>query len=149
VFVTLTARQLSATVRIISRAENPTTHKTLHQAGASHVILPAAIGARRIASLLTNPSAVEFAELVTNHKQISLEMDEVPIPAGSMLAGRSIAQADIRNRTEVVVVAVKRREGEMQFPASNTDPLEAGDVLVVLGRRTHIDQFRAEFAAKP
>src|SRR4051812_2564449 len=65
VFITLTARQMAPRVMIVARAEQPSTLKKLRQAGANHVVLPAAIGANRIVSLLTNPTAVEFAELVT------------------------------------------------------------------------------------
>ena len=72
VFITLTARQLNAKVQIIARAERATTQKKLHQAGANHVVLPAAIGAHRIVSILTNPSAVEFAELVTHRSSLAI-----------------------------------------------------------------------------
>ncbi|HEY2159429.1 MAG TPA: potassium channel protein [Isosphaeraceae bacterium] len=142
VFVTLTAKQIAPGVEIIARAEQPSTHKTLRQAGASHIVMPAAIGAHRIASLLTNPSAVEFAELVTTHSRLALEMDEVPIRAGSSLVGHSIAEADVRKRTNALVVAVKRRDGHVEFPASHESPIEAGDVVVLLGRRASLDQFR-------
>ncbi len=142
VFVTLTAKQIAPAVQIIARAEQPSTHKTLRQAGASHIVMPAAIGAHRIASLLTNPSAVEFAELVTTHSRLALEMDEVPIASGSSLVGHSIAESDIRRRTNALVVAVKRRDGHVDFPASHEAPLESGDVVVLLGRRGSLDQFR-------
>ena len=52
VFITLTARQMCSTLVIIARAEGPSTTKKLRQAGADHVVMPAAIGAHRIVSLL-------------------------------------------------------------------------------------------------
>ena len=64
---------------IIARAEQPSTQKKLRQAGANHVIMPAAIGAHRIVSLLTNPTAVEFVELVTQRSSLAIEMDDIPI----------------------------------------------------------------------
>ncbi|TWT50379.1 Voltage-gated potassium channel Kch [Rubripirellula amarantea] len=51
VFITLTARDLSDSIRIIARAENPATERKLIRGGASHVVMPAAIGAIRIAQL--------------------------------------------------------------------------------------------------
>jgi voltage-gated potassium channel len=147
VFVTLTAKQNSSSVEIIARAEQPGTQKTLRQAGASHVIMPAAIGAHRIASLLTNPSLVEFAELVTNQTRLSLEMDEVPIPEGSTLVGRTIAEADVRKKTNALIVAVKRRDGRLDYPVSQESVIEAGDVIVLLGRRSNLDLFRSHYRA--
>jgi len=49
VFVTLTARGLNAELTIIARAETPSTEPKLKQAGANEVVLPANIGATRIA----------------------------------------------------------------------------------------------------
>src|SRR5262249_2308909 len=107
VFITLTARQLSADLEIIARAEGPTTPKKLRPAGADPHLPPAAIGAHRIVSLLTNPAAVEFAELVTNRSSVAIEMDEMPIASASDLAGLSVRDADIKRRTGVIVVAIK------------------------------------------
>ena len=145
VFITLTARQMVPGVQIIARAELPSTQRKLLQAGANHVILPAAIGAHRIASLLTNPRVVEFVELVTHRSSLAIEMDEVPIRSGSALDGRTLRAADIGRRTGVMVVAVKRVDGRVEFPPSGDEPFASGDSIVLLGRRANLDQFRAEY----
>jgi len=54
VFITLSARDLCASICIISRAESPTTERKLMRSGATSVVMPAAIGAVRIAQLATN-----------------------------------------------------------------------------------------------
>lgn len=51
VFITLTARDLSESIRIIARAENPCTERKLVRGGATSVVMPAAISAIRIAQL--------------------------------------------------------------------------------------------------
>ena len=145
VFITLTARQMAPQVMIVARAEIPSTPKKLRQAGANHVILPALIGARRIVSLLTNPTAVEFAELVTQQSSLAIEMDDVPIRAASTLEGRTLRDADIGRRTGVIVIAVKRADGRVEFPPSGDEPLCKGDSIVVIGRRSNLDQFRKLF----
>jgi voltage-gated potassium channel len=145
VFITLTARQLAPRAIIIARAEHPSTQKKLRQAGADHVVLPAAIGAHRIASLLTNPSAVEFAELVTQRSSLQIEMEEVPVKTRSPLDGLTLRDADIGRRTGVIVVAVKRADGQVEFPPAGDQAFAAGDVIVLLGRRANLDQFRHEF----
>ncbi len=89
VFITLTARQMRPKLVIVSRAENPSTPNKLRQAGADHIVMPAAIGAHRIVSLLTNPGAVKLAELVTDRSSVEIEMEELliaparPCPAGA------------------------------------------------------------------
>src|SRR6185312_8988456 len=108
VFITLSGRQLCPDLLIIARAEQPSTLNKLKHAGADHVVLPAAIGAHRIVSLVTNPAAVQFAELVTQRTSLAIEMDEMPIEAACPLAGHSLRDADIKRRTGVIVVAIKR-----------------------------------------
>jgi voltage-gated potassium channel len=145
VFITLTAREIAPDVMIVARAEQPSTQKKLRQAGANHVILPAAIGAHRIVSLLTNPTAVEFAELVTQRSSLAIEMDDIPIREKTTLRGQTLRDADIGRRTGVIVIAVKRGDGRVEFPPSGDVPLAQGDSIVVLGRRANLDQLRTLF----
>lgn len=148
VFITLTARQMNADVVILARAEQPSTHKKLLQAGANHVVVPAAIGAHRMVSLLTNPTAVEFAELVTTRSSLAIEMDEFPIRVRSPLIGLTMREADIGRRTGVVVVAIKRSDGHVSFPPASDDRLNLDDTIVLLGKREGLDHFRDEYQPK-
>ncbi len=145
VFITLTGRQLAPNLLIIARAEQPSTVKKLKHAGADHVVMPAAIGAHRIVSLVTNPAAVQFIELVTQRASLAIEMDELPIHVASGLAGHSLRDADIKRRTGVIVIAIKRADGGLEFPPSGDEVLAPGDTLVILGNRAHLDQFRRQF----
>lgn len=145
VFITLTARDLATEVEIIARAEQPTTTKKLQQAGANHVVLPASIGAHRIVSILTNPMAVEFAELVTHRASLAIEMDEMAVRSPGPLAGLTLRDADIGRRTGVIVIAVKRADGRVEFPPTGDEPFAPGDSIVLLGKRDNLDQFRREF----
>jgi voltage-gated potassium channel len=145
VFITLTARELAPDVQIVARAESPSTQKKLMQAGANHVVLPAAIGAHRIVSMLTNPSAVEFAELVTHRSSLAIEMDEVTVTDGGPFSGRTLRDVDIGRRTGVIVIAVKRVDGRVEFPPTGDQPFAVGDSIVLLGRRANLAHFREQF----
>lgn len=145
VFITLTARQLAPNVQIIARAEMPSTQKKLRQAGANHVVLPAAIGARRITSLVLNPYAVQFIDLMTHRSHLAIEMDEVSIEASSPLAGKTLRDADVGRKTGVVVVAIKKGDGRVDFPPTGDEPMTEGDSIVLLGSRTKLDQFCKQY----
>lgn len=147
VFITLTARELAPKVQIIARAEQPSTQKKLKQAGADHVVLPATIGAQRIASILTNPSAVKFTELVTHRSSLDIEMADVDVREGGPFAGRTLRDLDIGRRTGVIVLAIKRADGRVEFPPSGDEAFAPGDVIVLLGRPESFEQFRGEFGA--
>ncbi len=145
VFVTLTARQISPKIEIIARAEQPSSTKILHQAGAKHVILPAAIGAHRIATLLTRPRALAFAEMVAKHAELGLELVEIPVSIGSPIINQTLAEADVRHRTGAIVVAIKVPPKEVVFPAPTDRPLSAGESLIVIGLRENIDRLHQEY----
>jgi voltage-gated potassium channel len=145
VFITLTARQMCPDLLIVSRAEGPSTPKKLKQAGADHIVMPAAIGAHRIVSLLTNPAAVEFAELVTNRSSVEIEMDELLIAPTSTLAGQNLRDADIKRRTGVIVIAIKRADGRLEFPPTGNEVFAPGDSIVLMGQRPNLQQFREHY----
>ncbi len=145
VFITLTARQLAPGLTIFARAELPSTQNKLKQAGANHVVVPASIGARRVAAMLSNPTAVEFVELVTQRARLAIEMDEGIVQAGSALAGRTLRDADIGRRTGVIVIAIKRHDGRLEFPPRGDEPLAPGDSIVLIGRHENLEQYRQAF----
>jgi voltage-gated potassium channel len=147
VFITLTAREMAPHVQIIARAEQPSTEKKLRQAGADHVVLPATIGAQRIASILTNPSAVKFTELVTHRGSLAIEMADVEVRPGGPFDGRTLRDLDVGRRTGVMVLAVKRSDGRVEFPPSGDEAFAPGDGIVVLGRPDNLEQFREVFGA--
>jgi voltage-gated potassium channel len=46
----------------------------------------------------------------------------------------------------VIVIAVKRSDGRVEFPPTGNEAFAPGDAIVVLGRRANLEQFRSEFA---
>lgn len=146
VFVTLTGRNMNKDLFITARAEKLATEKKLKQAGADRVVSPQVIGAARITSLLTRPTTVEILELVAGRQSVDLEMNEVRIPPKSGLSGRTLGDLDIRRRTGVIVVAIKRRDGNMIAVPDSATTVEDHDLVVILGRSENVETFRREFA---
>jgi voltage-gated potassium channel len=94
---------------------------------------------------VTNPAAVQFAELVTQRASLAIEMDELEIHDTHALAGLSLRDADIKRRTGVIVIAIKRADGQLIFPPSADEILAPGDSVVLLGRRGNLEMFRQQF----
>ena len=80
VFITLSARDLCESINIIARAECPSTERKLLRGGANDVVMPAAIGAIRIAQLATQASTEaqlpedRYRMLTQNAKSCATEM---------------------------------------------------------------------------
>lgn len=69
VFIALTARGMSEAIRIIARAESPHSESKLIRSGANHVVMPAAIGAVRVAQLAVS-ELTESDDLPENRYRI-------------------------------------------------------------------------------
>jgi len=146
VFITLTARNLNPKLTIIARGEFPSTEKKLIQAGADRVVLPAAAAALRMAAMIMRPSAVELIEVVSGRQIAEVEVDEMVVPATSRLVGSTVREAEPRSRHGLLIVALRRPGGNLEFNPGGDTVFEADTSVVVLGRQADIDHFRAEFA---
>lgn len=142
VFLTLTARNLNSSMRIIARGEQVATEKKLRQAGADQVVLPAVIGGRRMAALVTRPNAAEMLEHFTNHEKIDVDLEELRIPSGSPLVGSSVRETAARQHHNLLIVGIRRSGGTMVFNPDPDDRFEAEDTLVVLGRVEDVQSFQ-------
>lgn len=147
ILVTLTARELSDSVRIIARGEYPATERKLLRSGADKVVLPAAIGASKIAHLMTSPSAEQWLsdELGRSHlndelRQIGLTLHEISVNPGSVLVGRYVTELESSCPGGFVVVAVRQSDGTLIDDSNSWPQLLAGDTLLVLGHKEEVLQ---------
>lgn len=142
VFLTLTARNLNPKLRIIARGEQAATEKKLRQAGADQVVLPAVIGGRRMAALVTRPNAAEMLEHFSNHEKIDVDLEELTISSDSQLVGKTVRETAARQRHHLLIVGIRRAAGQMIFNPEADDEFEADDTLVVMGKSKDIESFQ-------
>ena len=134
VYAILSARGLRPDLFIVGRADSEDAGRKLLRAGASRVIAPYKIGAVQIAQTAIRPAVVDFVELATSSENLELAMEQVRIGATSSVAGRSIVDANLRQRFGVIVVGIQRTDGRMEFNPPPDAIMRGGDQLVVLGR---------------
>jgi voltage-gated potassium channel len=133
-YIVLSARGLNPDLYIVARAGEEGSEQKLLRAGASKVISPYLIGADRMAQAVLRPAVVDFIEFATQSGNIELQMEEVTIKKGSSLAGLAINQCGIRQDLGIIIVAIKRGDGKMEFNPSPTAVLNEGDCLIALGQ---------------
>jgi voltage-gated potassium channel len=130
VFITLTARTLKQDLFIVARAAAPESVDRLYRAGADRVVSPYVLSGKRMASLVTQPSVVEFIDMVTVAPDMRLE--EIVVRPGSTLDGRTVGDA-YADRKDITILAVKK-SGEALVPSPpGSLVLGAGDLVVALG----------------
>ena len=133
-YIVLTARGLNPDLQIVARAGEEGSEQKLIRAGASRVISPYLIGADRIAQAVLRPAVVDFIEFATQSENIELKMEEVTIKEGTRLAGLALNECGIRQELGIIIVAIKRSDGKMEFNPSPTAILHGGDCLIALGQ---------------
>ena len=142
-FVVISARAINPRLRIISRAAQEETQDKLAAAGVDAVILPDLIGALRMASLVIRPNVVSFLDIMTGTGEVTLNLEEVEIPAGSWLIGKTLGDAKIPSKTGLIVIAVKKEgEDKFKFNPLSSEKINSNDVLVVLGNDEQISRLR-------
>ena len=65
------------------------------------------------------------------------------MPTARALAGRTILEANLRQRFGVVVVGIQRANGEMEFNPPPESVMQVGDFLVVLGQAKNLRELEA------
>jgi len=131
-YIVLTARSLNPNLRIMARASEETSEKHLLKAGADSVVSPYVFAGQRIAQSFLRPHVVSFLDAATTHLGMDLEIEEVPISAGSVFAGKTVESSRIRQDRGVIILAIKKTEG-MRFSPAPDDRIEAGDFLIAMG----------------
>jgi len=133
VYVVLTARDLNPDLHIVARAAEEQAHAKLIRAGANHVIAPTLIGGHRMAVALTKPAVGEFIDSLTG-PELELSFEQVEVSASSSLAGRELRATPIRTTQDVIMVSIRRQTGETIFNPHDDVKIEAGDILIAIGK---------------
>jgi len=132
VYLVLSARMLNPRINIVSRADDPSVEKKLYQAGANRVLSPYLSGAKKMALAVLKPNVMDFIDIAGYDPTTSLQLEEILVEEGSALVNKTILESRIRDLTNAIILAIKRKSGEMIFnPAGNTVILE-GDILIAL-----------------
>ncbi len=122
IYLTFYCRQLRPQVQIITRATNERSVSKLHMAGADLVLSYASMGANNIINLLNPEEITMFTE--------GLNIFSLSVP--KTLAGKTLAQSNIRESTGCSVIALKTTEKLVVGPDPAL-PLDGQDELILIG----------------
>ncbi|WP_108668804.1 potassium channel family protein [Peribacillus acanthi] len=140
VFVTLSAKGLNPSIKIVARAEKAASEEKMKKAGATKVINPSSIGGKQMVFSLLKPQSVEYVDMMLNTGEKEFGIEEIVLGKGGPLINRTIEENQIRKKYEVTIVAIIRKEELI----NNPDPkerLQEHDVLLVFGSAEQMKVF--------
>ncbi len=103
-------------------------------AGADAVFMPYSVTGYRLAQSILRPHVFEFLD-VTAASAIGMEVgiEQIEVLPASPLAGRSLREMQLRRELGVIVLAIRKAAGMMQFNPPADAIVEAHDHLIVMG----------------
>ena len=140
VFLVLTARQLNPDLYIIARASNNKSKNKLHAAGANKVELPYDMGAVSMAQRIIRPTVTNFLDLAFAHKRKDIQMEEMPVHPPSDLVNVMLKNSGIRQQFNLIIIAIKKLDGNMLFNPSFDTVIESGDTVIAVGQENNLQK---------
>ncbi|MCA9632430.1 MAG: potassium channel protein [Myxococcales bacterium] len=132
-FVTLSARSLNAQARIVSKVVEAENQPKMLKAGANTTVSPNHIGGVRLAGELVRPKLTRFLDETLRQQGAALRFDEVEMPGDSPFVNCTLSQIPIRQRTNLLVMALRMPDGSLSFNPLASEAIAAGTQLIVIG----------------
>ncbi|MDM8523796.1 TrkA family potassium uptake protein [Desulfococcaceae bacterium HSG8] len=137
------AVKLNPDIFVVARASRDSSKKTLEEAGAHKVISPYDIGARRIAHAILRPTVIKFLETAFNEESTEFQFEEIRVRQEAKLDNVSLADSGIRQKMNLIVIAIQDKEGKMTFNPEADTKFKNGDTIVVMGSAKSIKQLES------
>ncbi|MGD8344235.1 MAG: potassium channel protein [Desulfobacterales bacterium] len=147
VFLVLTARQLSPELFIMARASQRNAIIKLRAAGANMVESPYVMGAMSMANRIIRPTVTSFLDLAFAQRSKDIQMEEIPVSAGSELVNIELKDSGIRQNYNLIIIAIKKPDGSMQFNPSFDAVIKPDDTVIAVGEAASLQ--RLEWALNP
>ena len=116
---------------IVCKASDETHRQVLIKLGADKVVIPEQEHADRLAKNLSSPNVLDYIEL-------SEECGIIDIPAPKSWQGKTLKELNVRAKLGVNIIAIEKN-GKINVSPSADYPIEAEDVMIVLGETAALD----------
>ena len=122
---------------VVAKATSELHGKILRRIGADSVVYPDRDSAHRLARAIANHDVIDFLEVSEG-----FSIAEIDVPDG--VRGKTLAEADLRNKSGVTVLCIRRADPDPKKPRKivipqANDVIESNDKLIVFGETKNID----------
>lgn len=143
-YVTLSGRSARPDLFIVARARVESAEAKLTQAGADRVVNPQQIGGERIAAMILAPAVADFLDVAMHDQRLEFRLAEVPVGNDSSMAGKSLRDTHLRDRTGALVLAMRDADGQFRTNPSPETLIQPGEVLIAIGTPDQLAALRDE-----
>ena len=139
VYVVLTARGLNEKMHIVARAVEEQAEPKLIRAGANRVVAPTIIGSQSMARALLKPAIADFMDSIVA-ETLDLVFEEIAVPEHSRYVGKKLKETNLSRELSLIVIAIRRKSGELFFHPTGESAISEGDLLIVVGKADSVQK---------
>ena len=139
-FIILSAKTLNPALTIVTRASEEEAEEKLRRAGADTVFTPYSMAGRQLADALLRPHVVEFLDFTRSNVGPKVVMEQVCVSPQSSFTRKSLGQLLESRKAEVIVLAIRRQDGDTIFNPPSGSEISPGDFLIVMGERSSLQK---------
>jgi voltage-gated potassium channel len=139
VYVVLTARGLNENMHIVARAVEEQAEPKLIRAGANRVIAPIIIGGQSMARALLKPAIADFMDSIVA-ETLDLVFEEIAVNDHSPYLHKKLRETNFSKELSLIVIAIRRKNGELFFHPTGESVIEEGDLLIIVGKADSVQK---------
>jgi voltage-gated potassium channel len=148
-FVILSAKTLNPTLTVVTRAAEEEAEEKLRRAGADTVFAPYSTTGHRLAQALLRPHVSQFLEFATKNVGLDVAIEQVRVAPETLLVSKTLRELQDRRELGVILLAIRRANGEMIFNPPADLEINAGDFLIVMGEQRSLQRFEQILTGTP
>jgi voltage-gated potassium channel len=81
----------------------------------------------------------EFLDVVMHERNLEFRLEEVAVSGASPIAGLSLRDAHVRDRTGALVLALRHEDGSFQTNPPPDTQICGGEVIIAIGTQEELD----------
>lgn len=132
IVISLTAKQLNPSMRIVTRCNDTKNIDKLKRAGADSVVALNFIGGLRMASEMIRPHVTSFLDMMLRDKYSPMRVEEVHVPPGSPYVGKPVSAIDFRVIGNIMLISARKPSGEWVYNPYPDTLVEANMSMIVI-----------------
>jgi voltage-gated potassium channel len=148
-FVILTAKTLNPKLHLSARVAEETSELKLRRAGADFVIAPYNSTGHRMAQAILKPHVQQFLDFTTSNMGLDVGIEQVQVTQRSAFAEKTLAEMQVRRDTGVIVLAIRKADGQMLFNPAAESKISSGDHLIAMGEPQGLRRLEALLTGVP
>jgi voltage-gated potassium channel len=132
-FVVLSAKALNARLHLSARIDEEGSEQKMRRAGADFVFAPYKSTGHRMAQALLKPHVHQFMDFARHGVGPDIGIEQVRVGTRSSFADQTLGHVEVQRTLGLMVLAVRKADGQMLFNPAPDQKIAAGDHLIVMG----------------